>query len=451
MHTAVETAPVRSRAARRGQPGGTASMAERCRCLPARVASSAPRKPTHRVRCCTITARPGSCQFMRRASVAATGIAIMVSSTSTTARLPVSTAPRRTAERAARATRAASGRSGSAGGGASGIGGVSLTDVDRQGRSVYQYHELFRSPGKPVRPRLLATALLGLALAGCRSIALGAAADAVSGSGGSYGKDHDPELVKAAVPFGLKTMEGLLEEKPEHEGLLLSLASGFTQYGYAFVQQDAAAAEIQGRNAEARAGRERARALYLRARDYGLRGLEVRHAGLAARLRGVKDAEAALAVADCKEDVPLLYWTAAAWGAAIAAGKDRMDLVAELPAPVAMMRRALALDETFDDGAIHEFLLTYEASRSQAQGGGPAVARRHYQRALEISKGRKLAVHVNVAESVLVQTQDRAEFTRLLREVLQADPAAEPRLTLANVLVQRRARLLLSHLDDLFA
>ncbi|HYQ80363.1 MAG TPA: TRAP transporter TatT component family protein [Anaeromyxobacteraceae bacterium] len=302
-----------------------------------------------------------------------------------------------------------------------------------------------------MRPRLLATALLGLALAGCRSIALSAAADAVSGPGDTYGRDPDPELVKAAVPFGLKTMEGLLEQKPEHEGLLTSLASGFTQYGYAFVQQDADAAEIEGHNAEARAGRERARALYLRARDYGLRGLEVRHAGLAARLRGVKDAEAALAVADRKEDVPLLYWTAAAWGAAIAAGKDRMDLVAELPVPVAMMRRALALDETFDEGAIHEFLLTYEASRSEAQGGGPAVARRHYQRALEFSKGRKLAVHVNYAESVLVQTQDRAECVRLLREVLRADPAAEPRLTLSNVLAQRRARLLLSHLDDLFA
>ncbi len=302
-----------------------------------------------------------------------------------------------------------------------------------------------------MRLPLLATALLGLALAGCRSIAAGVMADAVSAPGDAYGKDPDPELVKAAVPFGLKTMEGLLEEKPEHEGLLTSLASGFTKYGYAFVQMDADAAEIAGRNAEARAGRERARALYLRARDYGLRGLEVRHAGLAARLRGVKDAEAALAVANAKEDVPLLYWTAAAWGAAIAAGKDRMDLVAELPVPVAMMRRALALDESFDDGAIHEFLLTYEASRTEAQGGGPAVARQHYQRALAISGGKKLAVKVNFAESVLVQSQDRAEFTRLLREVVEADPAAEPRLTLSNVLAQRRARLLLAHLDDLFA
>ncbi len=301
-----------------------------------------------------------------------------------------------------------------------------------------------------MRPRPLATALLAFALAGCRSIAVGVMADAVTGTGTVYAEDGDPELVKAAVPFGLKTMEGLLQEKPEHVGLLTALASGFTEYGYAFVQQDADAAELQGHSAEARAGRTRARSLYLRARDYGLRGLEVRHAGLAARLRGVRDLEAALAVAD-REDVPLLYWTAAAWGAAIAAGKDQMDLVAQLPAPVAMMRRALALDETFDDGAIHEFFVTYEASRSAAQGGGPAVARRHFERAMAISGGKKLAQQVGFAESVLVQTQDRAEFTRLLRQVLQADPGAEPRLRLSNVLSQRRARLLLDHVEELFA
>ena len=301
-----------------------------------------------------------------------------------------------------------------------------------------------------MRPSSLATAFVAFALAGCRSIATGVMADAVSGSGGVYAEDGDPELVKAAIPFGLKTMEGLLREKPEHVGLLSALASGFTQYGYAFVQQDADAAELQGRNAEARAGRTRARGLYLRARDYGLRGLEVRHAGLAGRLRGMKDLDAALAVAS-REDVPLLYWTGAAWGAAIAAGKDQMDLVAQLPAPVAMMRRALALDESFEEGAIHEFFVAYEASRGEAQGGGPAVARRHFERALAISGGKKLAPLVGFAESVLVQTQDRAEFTRLLHQVLQADPGSEPRLRLSNVLSQRRARLLLDHLEDLFA
>ena len=47
-----------------------------------------------------------------------------------------------------------------------------------------------------------------------------------------------------------------------------------------------------------------------------------------------------------------------------------MALVSELPVPVAMMERALALDEAWSEGAIHEFFVTYDATRSAAEGGG---------------------------------------------------------------------------------
>jgi predicted anti-sigma-YlaC factor YlaD len=313
----------------------------------------------------------------------------------------------------------------------------------------------FRGPASvlPLKRLVLATALsvTAAALSGCRSAALTIAAGAVTGTGTSYASDDDPELVREAVPFGLKTMEGILEGKPKHEGLLTSLASGFTQYGFAFVQQDADAADLDGKIEVARAGRDRARRLFLRARDYGLRGLDVRHEGLAARLRaggtGVRDA---LRAADAKGDVPLLYWTAAAWALAIANGKADMALVAELPAPVAMMERALALDEAWSEGAIHEFFVTYDATRTAAEGGGPERAKAHLERALALSMNKKLGPRVSWAEGVLVQRQDRAEFTRVLEEVLRADPGEVPRHTLANVLAQRRAKVLLAHADDLF-
>jgi predicted anti-sigma-YlaC factor YlaD len=286
-------------------------------------------------------------------------------------------------------------------------------------------------------------------LSGCRTIALGAAADAVASSGEGYGRDDDPELVRQAVPFGLKTMEGLLDEKPEHVGLLTALASGFTQYGYAFVQADADAADLEGKLSAARAGRDRARRLYLRARDYGLRGLEVRHRGLAAALRSARDPARALAAAE-REDVPLLYWTASAWALAISNGKGDMALVAELPSPVAMMERALALDEGWGEGALHEFFVTYDAGRTAAEGGGPERAKAHLDRALELSLNAKLGPRVAWAEGALVRAQDRPGFTRALEEVLGADPGEVPRHRLANLLAQRRARLLLDHADDLF-
>ena len=146
--------------------------------------------------------------------------------------------------------------------------------------------------------------------------------------------------MRDAVPFGLKTMEGLLEEKPRHEGLLTALASGFTQYAYAFVQADADLADLRR---PARRGPRRARArpeaVPARAR---LRAARARRAARGDRRRGCAPAATsreALAAAR-KEDVPLLYWTASAWALAVSNGKGDMALVAELPIPVAMMERA---------------------------------------------------------------------------------------------------------------
>ncbi len=292
-------------------------------------------------------------------------------------------------------------------------------------------------------PPVVALALLSAC--SVRSLATGALADALSGPG-SLGSDEDPELVRDAAPFGLKTMESLLEEEPHHVGLLTALTSGFTQYAYAFVQQEADQAELEGRATEARGRRDRARKLYLRAKGYGLKGLEEKSPGLAAKLEGMQGlAEACAALK--KEDVPLVYWTAAAWALAIASGKEDMGLVAQLPAPEALMRRALELDETWDDGALHEFFVSFEAARP---GGTEAGAKKHLDRALELSKGRRLGALLSWAEGPLVAAQKREAFEAALKQVLAADPLASKPDRLANTIAQRRARLLLAHADDLF-
>jgi predicted anti-sigma-YlaC factor YlaD len=298
------------------------------------------------------------------------------------------------------------------------------------------------------RAALLAVLTLGGG-AGCSSLTAKLAARALTSGGDSYATDDDPELVRDAVPFGLKTMEGVLESEPRNAKLLLALASGFVQYGYAFVAADADAADLAGRLAEAKALRTRARHLFLRARGYGLRALDAQRDQLGARLRAGEAPGPLLARAE-KADVPALYWTASAWALAIANGKGDMGLVSELPVPVAMMERALALDEPWKEGAIHEFFLAYLATRTPAEGGGPAACKAHYDRALALQVNKSLGPHVSYAEGVLVQAQDRAAFVALLEQVLAADPDASPPHRLVNALAQRRARLLLDHVDDLF-
>ena len=276
-------------------------------------------------------------------------------------------------------------------------------------------------------------------------MAVGAVADAMSASGDGFTEENDPELVRDAAPFALKTMESLLAERPEHERLLLALTRGFTQYAYAFIETEAI--PLQDRApVEYRRRRDRARRMYVRARDYGLRLLELREPGVARRLRSEPNTAAGLLGA---RDVPAMYWTAAAWGAAIGAGLDDPALIADFPAVRALLRRALVLDPGFDDGALHEAMIGVE-SVSPLMGGSLERARSHFERALELAGGRKAAPYVALASGVAVAEQDRAKFERLLRQALAVDPDEAPRYRLANLIAQRRARYLLDRIDHLF-
>jgi predicted anti-sigma-YlaC factor YlaD len=293
-----------------------------------------------------------------------------------------------------------------------------------------------------------AVALAALAaLPGCsiKHVAINALGNALAQGGSGYARDGDPDLVWEAVPFGLKTVESLLDEAPRHKGLLLAAASGFVQYGYGRVQQDADFVEARDL-ARATELRNRARRLYLRALGYGFRGLEVDFPGLRERLR--HDRDAALARTR-KEHVPLLYFTGLAWFAAISVSKDDSELTADQAQAEALMRRALALDEGYDRGALHDFFISWEG-RGEAVGGSFERAREHLERAEALAGGHRASAMVNFAETVSVARQDRKEFERLLGQALAVDVDAVPDMRLANLVYQKRARWLLGRADELF-
>ena len=295
--------------------------------------------------------------------------------------------------------------------------------------------------------RLPVLLLLAAVLAACspKSYAVSRAADALSSSGEAFARDDDPDLVRDAAPFPLKAMESLLAEQPENRKLLAALSRGFTQYAVAFVRQDA---EEESEPARRRAGMERAGRLLLRAKEYGVRGLSVGRPGFAGRL-GSDPAGAAAQTGE--GDVPLLFWTAASWSLAMATIPDDPALLADLPRCEALMRRALALDERFDGGAIHEYFIAFEGGRPEAMGGSASIARWHFERAVEISGGKKVSPLVTYAETVSVRAQDRKEFLGLLDRALAFDARGNaPEYRLANLVSQRRARWLKGRVDDLF-
>lgn len=298
---------------------------------------------------------------------------------------------------------------------------------------------------KKLVPAILCCCLL----AGCSTIRkaiINKAGDAFAGGGTAFASDDDPEFVRLAAPANLKMIESLLQETPEHQGLLLAAASGFTQYAYAFIQQAGDVLEDEDIDAATHEW-GRAKAMFLRARAYALRGIEVSHKGFTETL--ATDPSNAVSVVE-KDEVPFLYWTACAWGGAIALGKDDPELIAGLPQVEALIDRAYALDPDFSDGAIDQFLIGFEWARANANGNPAERSRHHMDRVVELTDGDMAAPFVTFAEVVSVKRQKRNEFNELLNRALTVDADKRPEWRLSNLISQKRARWLLSRVDDLF-
>jgi predicted anti-sigma-YlaC factor YlaD len=294
---------------------------------------------------------------------------------------------------------------------------------------------------------ILALAVVAV-LSGCslRQYSLNSLSDVLASGGSTFAAEDDPELVRAAAPFSLKLTESVLAENPRHRALLVAAARGFTQYAYVFLQQEAE--EVEERDvARATALERRAARLYRRARDYGLRALALGHPDV---VRSLHDDPRRTVARFTVADVPALYWTGVAWAALIGASKDDPEVLGELPAMEALIDRALELDEAYDRGAIHTFLITYEPVRLTAQGDPAERARAHFARAVELTAGADAAPYLALAEAVSVPQQRRAEFEALLKQALSIDAHQRPGNRLANLVAQRRARWLLARTERLF-
>lgn len=286
-------------------------------------------------------------------------------------------------------------------------------------------------------------------LPGCALVqrkAVGMVANTLASSGDVFTRDDDLELVGQAIPFGLKLYESLLDSAPKNKDLLIATCSNFTQYGVAYLETDALVLGEADHHAEVAHLNARALKIYLRARNYCLRAMDVRFPGIQASLS--KDPAAALAKAR-KSDVPLLYWLAASWGSAIALGLDRPELVADMPTVRALADRAIALDETWAKGTLHEMFISLD-SLSPALGGSPERARAHFKRAVELQNGAAAGPYVALAVGLAQPAQDSKEFESLLKQALAVDPEKDPSTRLVTLVQQRRAQALLDHIDTLF-
>lgn len=247
-------------------------------------------------------------------------------------------------------------------------------------------------------------------------------------------KQTDLALIRQGTPAYLLLLDGMIEAYPKERRLLLAGAEAYCLYAGAFPDPE---------NPEA------TRKLYLKGKQYALQAMRRPQEFLSVLSQPYAVLEDYVRHFT-RKDVPVVFWFASCWAGWISVTTDSVQAIADLPRVVLLMERVIELDETVNYGGAHLFMGVYKSAKPKAFGGDPEEARRHFERALEISKGDFLMAYVYYAENYARKTFQRELFVSLLERALETPADRVPELTLTNTIAKDRAKELLSHTEEYF-
>jgi hypothetical protein len=245
--------------------------------------------------------------------------------------------------------------------------------------------------------------------------------------------EGDLPFAESAIAGDMKLLEGVVESDPTNVKYLQLACMGYASYALAFAEDVP----------------DRALLFYSRALSYGQRGMIIRGIPKAAFSGDAATMRSALAKLG-RSDVPLVFWTANAWGSAINLQQSEPDAIASIPTANVLMEWVRDREPDFFYGGSFLYFGVYYGSYPKALGGRPDLSRENFERAVAAGKGRFLMTDVLYARIYAVGTQDEPLFQELLTRVVEAPRDLLPEQRLANAVAQKRARQLLARAEELF-
>lgn len=149
-----------------------------------------------------------------------------------------------------------------------------------------------------------------------------------------------------------------------------------------------------------------------------------------------------------KEAIPAMYWYASNLGkwAAAKGFATRLRYKDDIKATIDHIK---TMDEKYFYAAPWRYLGGYEAVTAGLAGGSLDKSEENFKKAVEMAP-TYLGTKVLWADYLCVKRQDKATFEKLLKDVVAANPAAEPEIEAENMLEQEKAKKLLSQIDEKF-
>lgn len=281
-------------------------------------------------------------------------------------------------------------------------------------------------------PAIVTFLSMCLITSGCSSIQSSISQDLAQSLSAGISSQSDIKMVKAGIPSYLLMIDGMIVEDPENIGLYIAGVKLYSVLAN-FVKDDT----------------ERYTYIADRAYQYSQKLICLtKEAWCALSEKTFDDFRQLIEEVD-EDQLDVLYLYGSSWVSNVEVHKSDMNSIANLPKIKAVMQRIIQINEIYERGAAHLYLGVLESLIPPALGGKPDIAKAHFDRAIEINKGRHLMASVMYAEYYARPLYNRDLHDELLKKVLAENPV-ENGLTLANTLAQQRARQLLDTAEEYF-
>jgi hypothetical protein len=292
-------------------------------------------------------------------------------------------------------------------------------------------------------------ALFAILLSQCslRSMAIQEVTDIVQAGVPAFERDDDLELIQEAMPANIKLLEAMLESDPDNTKLLALLAQMYGSYTFGFIDPLLDQSDLKQEDLV----RARVNRLFSRGVAYGEKALRLADKACDTSIKVATEVDNCFKALS-REDVPALFWYGFNLAAYINRNLDNVGALGQGVFVEKAMQRIIALQEDYMFGSAHLLLLAYYGSRPPMMGGSAEKAKQHFDRIQALTDKKFKLADVYYARYVLVQQNNRAEFEKLLKPLLEptAQPAEPSSLRLYNELAKTRAQVYLKGIDDLF-
>ncbi len=271
-----------------------------------------------------------------------------------------------------------------------------------------------------------------LALSGCGQLVSNAKKDFAEDLSATMLEQNDPETVKQAVPAYLILISSMIKGDPDNVELLMSASRLYGAYASVFVED-----------------RVRQKRLSTISFDYAHHAFCL-YKPAACDIRELSYYEFEQALKQFKKkDVPVLFALGSAWAGWLQANSADWNAVAELPRIKATITRVLELDPAYNNGDAYLYMAVMQSFLPPAMGGKPELARKNFEKAIEISKGTNLMAKLLFAEKYARLVFDKELHDKLLKEVIDSE-VGNGESTLINSIAQHKAGFLLAQSDEYF-